>query len=259
MSRARGLVTALLAILVVVVLVVAGAFSVSWVLTETRRDSQTIEAIGAIDVRLAAGHVELVGSARPNVTVELTRIGSPLHRATAAVRRDGEQLLIVSSCDSLFGPIAVGTCRTDVRVFLPDTLPAVVHTEHGTLASTGMHSGTRLTTDSGPVRVAGHAGDLQVSTLRGSIEVRDLAGGSGDVRARGGSIDVSVSTAGALLSLRTDGGDITATLPPGSYAVDAQTDGGELRLAEGLSNDPASPYQIRVRTAGGDFTATVPG
>jgi Putative adhesin len=259
MNRARGWGTALLAVFVVVILLVAGAFSVSWLLTETRRDSQTIEAIGALDVRLAAGHVELIGSARPNVTVELARTGSPLHRAKASVRRDGERLLIVSSCDSLLGPIAVGTCRTDVRVFLPETLPAVVHTERGTVASTGMRINTRLTTDAGPVRVVGHAGDLQVSTLRGSIEVRDLAGGSSDVRARGGGIDVSVSAPGTSLSLRTDGGDITATLPLGSYAVDAQTDGGELKLAEGLSNDPASPHRVRVRTAGGDFSAAVPG
>jgi hypothetical protein len=256
MRRARGWGTALLAALVAVVLIVAALFSISWLFAETRRDSQTIEAIGAVDVRLASGHVELVGSTRPNVTVELARTGSPLHRPRASVRRDGERLLIVSACDSLLGPVAVGSCRTDVRLFLPETLTAVVHTERGTVAATGMRTGIRLTTDRGPVHVLGQTGDLQVSTLRGSVEVRDLASGNSDLRARGGDIRVLLSAPGSL-SLRTDGGHIRAALPSGGYAIDAQTGGGELRLAEGLSNDPASPHRIRVRTAGGDFTAIV--
>jgi hypothetical protein len=259
MSRARGWGTALLALLIVGFLVAVALLSVGWLLAETRRDAQTVEAIAAVDVRLASGHVELIGSARPDVTVELARTGSPLHRPDVSVRRDGERLFVVSRCDSLLGPLAVGSCRTDVRLSLPETLPAVIHTQRGTVAATGMRVGTRLTTDRGPVRVVGQSGELQVSTLRGSVEVRDLAAATADLRARGGRIDVVVTAPGPSLSLRTDGRDIAVTLPPGSYAIDADTSGGGLTLAEGMTNDPASPNIIRVRTSGGDFVATVPG
>jgi Putative adhesin len=259
MTRARGWGTALLALLVVVFLVVVTLISVGWLFGETRRDAETVEGIAAVDVRLTSGHVELIGSTQPSVTVELARTGSPLHRPNVSVQRDGERLLIVSDCRSILGPVAVGGCRTDVRLFLPDTLPAVAHTQRGTVAATGMRAATRLTTDRGPARVVGQSGELQVSTLAGAVEVRDLTAASTDLRTREGRIDVVVTAPGPLLSMRTGGGDIAVTLPPGSYAFDADTAGGELTLAEGISNDPASPNRIRVRTDGGDVVATVPG
>jgi hypothetical protein len=48
------------------------------------------------------------------------------------------------------------------------------------------------------------------------------------------------------------------TLPPGGYALDAETGKGRLNLAEGISNDPASPNRLVIRTGGGSFTARVP-
>jgi hypothetical protein len=258
MSGARGWGTALLAVVLAAVLLAAGLLAVSWLFAETRRDTRTVEAIAGVDVRLEAGNVELIGSARADVAVELVRTSSPLYQPQVSVRRDGERLLIISECTKPLRLFGVGTCRADLRLFLPATLSTVVHTQRGTVASTAMQAGIRLTTDRGPVRIAGQSGDLQVNTLEGSVEVRDLAAGTADLRARDGGINVVVSTPGSTLSLRTDGSDIVVAVPPGNYAVDANTEGGELTLAEGIANDPGSASVIRIRTAGGDFRASLP-
>jgi DUF4097 and DUF4098 domain-containing protein YvlB len=175
------------------------------------------------------------------------------------VRRDGDRLVVTGECDRRLGWLSIGGCRTDLRLSLPVEAQAVVSTRSGTLAATGMQGGTRLVTDRGPVRVAAQGGDLQASTLRGSIEVRDLTAATTDLRAPEGRIDVVVATPGASLAARTDGGDVVLTVPAGTYALTADTGSGGIELAEGVANDPASAARWTIGTGGGDFAARVVG
>lgn len=251
----RGLLIAV----VVLVLVLAGLLAVSWLLSGTTRASDTLEGVTAVDVRVDRGDVELVGSARTDVEVVIVEERAPLHRPEVTVRRDGDRLVIEADCRRRLGPLSIGGCRTDLLLSLPDTVQAVVQTRSGTLASTSMQAGTRLTTDRGPVRVEAQAGDLQVAALRGSVEVRDLAAPTADLRAPRGRVDVTVAAPGTLLSVRTGGGDIGLTVPAGGYALTAEMGGGRIELAEGVANDPASVSAWTVRTDGGDLTVRVVG
>ena len=257
MSRAGRFGTAALATVTGLVLLAAVLLSVTWLLSDTTTSADTVEGVTQVDVRVGNGDVELIGSDRADVGVELVQADAPLHKPEITVRRDGERLLVVGTCRKRFGPLGFGTCRTDVRLSLPATVTAVVHSQSGTVAATGLRAGTRLTTDNGPVRVAAQSGDLQVSTLDGSVEVRDLSAPTADVRAPDGRIDVIVTTPGPTLALTTDGGRVQVTLPPGGYALDAETGKGRLNLAAGISNDPASSNKLVIRTGGGSFTARV--
>jgi hypothetical protein len=179
------------------------------------RAERTIDGVGSVEVRLAAGRVEVGESDRADARVELT-----------ARRRFGRSRPVLTMAG---GVLSVDGRAGEVRVRLklPKATPV------------------RAEVRRGEVTLWGSGGDLVLVTETGTVAGRELRGAR--VHARSGSGDVSLHFAGApqAVSATSDTGSVTVVLPGGPYKVEAETaDPGAADVAV-----PALPCAVRTVTA----------
>ncbi|MER7205610.1 DUF4097 family beta strand repeat-containing protein [Streptosporangium sp. NPDC000239] len=123
-------------------------------------------------------------------------------------------------------------CSVDYRIDIPKGLAV-------TLESTA-----------GDITMRSLTGEVNASAGAGDIEGNDLGGKSLVATTGAGEVRVRFAAAPGRVEVETGTGDATVRLPQGSYNVTAGTGVGEEVVK--VTNDPASPNGVSVRTGAGD-------
>lgn len=237
-----------------------------------------LAAIGVVDVRLAAGRVDVAVGADEGVLVEATdadaerliveRTGSnvSVRQATTFLSRSVAVTIVVPTGTDLrigggaldvglgggLGEVTVKTASGDIRL------------DHARRARLSTASGdVHVGAVDGDVAISGASADIYVGRVGGDLEIT-LA--SGDARAADVSGSARVSTVsgdvwldrvgGGLVELKSISGDLQVGLPAGSRVqADLTSMTGTIHTPERDPEAPPATRQIRVtaHTASGDI------
>ncbi|MEM6926148.1 MAG: hypothetical protein AAF602_04425, partial [Myxococcota bacterium] len=97
----------------------------------------------------------------------------------------------------------------------------------------------------GDLSLVGLRADVLANLREGRLTVRE--NGSGPVVvAANGTVDLEFDTIPDRVDVETTDGDVRIVVPEGDYAFDFEA--GDVRRDEGVREDPASRYVLRVRT-----------
>jgi hypothetical protein len=182
---------------------------------------RTVDGVRAVEVRLAAGRVEIGEDDRADAKVDLTvrrRVGRAVPRLTVTegtLRLEGQE------------------SEARLRLRLPRATPA------------------RVELRAGEVSLWGSAGDLELLTETATIAGRELSGAR--VTARSAAGDVNLHFSGAPVGLAVSGGPgaITLVLPDDRYRVEVEAADPASTARVELDSDPAAPREVLVRSDGG--------
>lgn len=189
---------------------------------------RTVNGVGAVEVRLAAGRVEIGEDERTDARVDLTvrrRVGRALPRLAVAdgtLRLDGE------------------TSEARLRLRLPPATPV------------------RVELRAGEISMWGAAGDLVLVTETATIAARELSGQRVTARTATGDVSLHFTGAPARLAVTGGPGAITVVLPDGQYAVEVESADPASPARVDLDTDPAAPNRILVRSHGGPVRVGTP-
>ncbi|EFC83799.1 DUF4097 family beta strand repeat-containing protein [Parafrankia sp. EUN1f] len=203
----------------IMLLLVAGSAFALLRMPPERLES-TVDGVGAVEARLAAGRVEIGEYDRSNVRVEILARRRPgrtrpvLTRAGDVLRLDG------TSSDAV------------VRLKLP----------RGTKG--------RAEVRTGEITLWGSAGDLLLVTESGGITGRELTGGRINARSRSGDVNLHFDAPPDNLSAVSEEGMVILVLPDGDYEVEVETGNPQLASVE-LPNVPAARRRVFARSVAG--------
>jgi hypothetical protein len=213
-------------------LVAYGAVTLASLLArDTQNRSATYQGIATIELDTGFEDVDVVASSGADA-VQLTRrwtwsLGEP----SVSSRRDGDRLLLSSSC-----PFSPGLpCTGRITLTVPPDLVLTGGVSDGHLVVEGLTSPLDVHTADGSLDLRGLSGDLRLVTRDGSLR------GTGLTSAR-----VSVESSDGSTSL-------TFARPPSS--VRATTRDGSFELA---LPDDGTAYDVDVDVADGSQDVTVP-
>lgn len=192
------------------------------------------ERVTAVDVRIVAGHVDVVTTdAVDGAEVEVTAIDGPPLVVTAEHGR-----LTVAHEELQWRGLLKWRLSTHehrravVSVAVPRDCEVTIGVVTADAVVAGVTGRTRVRCVAGDVTLDGTAGDVEVQSVSGDVELRGVAG------------QVSLTTVSGGLTL-VDGrsGHIRAKSVSGDVTLDLQ---------------PADPLRIDVTTVSGDLTVRVP-
>jgi DUF4097 and DUF4098 domain-containing protein YvlB len=186
---------------------------------------KTFEVAGPVelDVRLAAGTIDVDPSLDGRVEIELTASDEESQRLVDETRvelveRPGrsEVLVEVPQRRGFFG-VSFGRGGIACRIRCAEG------------------SGVKIRSKSADVRVRGTIGGLNVATASGDVEADRVTGG---VNVKSASGDVTVREAGDAVSVQTASGDIDVDVARGP--VNAATASGDVRIGDAAGNVTAN-------------------
>ncbi|MFF3438901.1 DUF4097 domain-containing protein [Streptosporangium sp. NPDC002721] len=199
---------------------------------ERRQEVVSYDVTGrltALDVATDSGDIVVTESDREAVHVTET-----IHwrgaRPTPSHPVNGGTLTLRDECR--------GNCSVDYKVEIPRGLTARLDTGSGTITMRGLTGETNATSGSGDIEAGG------LTSKRFTAEA-----GSGDVEAR-------FSAPPEGVRIETGSGDVVAYLPKEGYDVTAETGSGEKTVE--VTEDPASPRKVTLKTGSGDAQVLLP-
>lgn len=202
------------------------------------------ETFSSLSMRNPSGRIEvLTGTGPVSVREQYTYASSP-PRTTHKV--EGDALTLVNSgCDQRG---LNRRCEVDYRVQVPPGTTVSIDADAGQVTVTGVTAGVTVTADAGAVQLTDVTGTVEVTAGAGSVKGTGLTGPT-TVDSDAGSVDLAYAKAPTRVDVTSDAGRVTVRLPGGSYAVDARVSAGHRTV--GVTNDPASPNKITVRSSAG--------
>jgi hypothetical protein len=241
------------------------------------------QPVTSLTVDSYGGSVQVTGANVSHVRVSETFGGFGPDGGTPSVSvpvSDGQLTVGSPACDSWENCVAfVVVVPRDVTVTVqsqggPVTVSGVagVNLDSGSASMnlSDINGPVKVTTDGGPLQLAGVTGPVQADTGGGSLSAigitaatatvttdggpAQLAGGIGRlyVETGGGSADVNLSTAPDTVTIDSDGGPAALAVPGGPYAVTADTDGGPQTMVT-VPTSPTAARTITVSSGGGSL------
>ncbi|GAA1353946.1 hypothetical protein [Streptomyces beijiangensis] len=205
---------------------------------------------GSSDVSVSAGtdnavkiHQELSWSLRRPV----------VHRSW-----DGDTLKVSTACDGVLALTSLG-CEIKLELAVPAGISVKVVNSSGPVRVSGLAGPLDVRSTSGSVQLYGVRGPVKAKV--GSGSVKGVALGSPTVDARAGSGQVSLDFAAPPRELTgsVGAGEFAATVPPGSrYRVQGSTGSGSREIDSALT-EPASDLVIDASSGSGTVRIGYPG
>lgn len=191
------------------------------------------EPVSELEVRIVAGHVDVVPNDGDSARIEVTEIdGEPL-----VVSVEGGRLTIWHerlSWDGVLGWLRRGNERR--RAVVSVAVPARCAAHIGVVGATAVVAGLE-----GPVAVRCVSGDVVLDEVRGEVDINSV---SGDIEGRGLAGGLTMRTvSGELTLVGGVGGSIRAKSVSGDVALDLQ---------------PRDHVDVDVTTVSGDVTVRLP-
>ena len=191
------------------------------------------EPIGDVEVRLVAGHVDVVSSDGDSARIEVTEVdGEPL----IVTVEDGRLTIWHErlSWDGVLGWLRHGPERR--RAVVSVAVPVNCAAHIGVVGATAGVAGL-----AGPVAVRCVSGDVVLDEVRGEVDINSV---SGDIEGRGLAGGLTMRTvSGELTLVGGVGGSIRAKSVSGDVALDLQ---------------PRDHVDVDVTTVSGDVTVRMP-
>ena len=195
--------------------------------------AQLVIDAGAADIRLVEGDDDMVRIR--------ARITSGLRRTDYQLGRRGDEIKIVSGCQTWLSP----GCGVSATLEVPKGLPVVVKTTSGDVTADSLAEGV-----------------LTVTSATGDIAVTDLKVDEFSADTDSGDISATFATQPFGLKATTSSGDIRATVPAGNrkYAVVVSSKSGHVSnsldgdVSGSLGPDEQGNAFIRATTNSGDIT-----
>ncbi|WP_131747438.1 hypothetical protein [Frankia sp. Cppng1_Ct_nod] len=207
--------TSIVVVVAAIVLLCAGVGGLALLRQPPEEVCRTVDGVGAVDVRLAAGRVEIAEADRVDARLEMTvrrRVG----RTRPVLTRSGDLLRIDGR-----------TSEARVRLSLPRA------------------TRVRAEVRGGEVTLWGSDGDLVLVTDSGTIAGRELGGHGVTARSRAGDVVLHFSSPPEQVTALSDSGSVTVVVPGGPYAVEVESaDAGAVDVTA-----PADPEAKRAVTA----------
>lgn len=191
------------------------------------RSAQVAIDAGEADLRIVQGDADVV-----RITARIT---SGLRKTDFQIGRRGDQIRILSGCQSWFNP----GCGVETTIEVPRGFPVVLRTTSGDVSVSDLTEGV--------LTVASGSGDVTASGLE--LDEFSVRTGSGDVTASFASQPFAFKAA-------SRSGDISATLAGGkrTYAVTATSASGD--VSSSLDSDPDGAGFVRATSDSGDISLT---
>lgn len=184
------------------------------------RLERTVDEVTSVEIRLAAGRVEIGEYDRSDVAVEILARRRP-GRARPTMTRSGGVLRIDGR-----------TSEALARLKLP----------RGTKA--------RAEVRMGEITLWGSAGDLVLVTEGGGITGRELSGARVSARSRTGDVNLHFDGPPDDLSAVSEDGMVTLVLPEGEYGVEAEAGNPQSAVVD-LPSVPGAARRVLARSVAG--------
>ncbi len=220
---------------IVAVAVVAGlVLGASILKRSTTVSTSDIELGDSAQIVIDAGESDLrIVQGDPDIVRVKARITSGLRKTDFQIGRRGDEIKIVSGCQTWLSP----GCGVDTTLELPEGFPVVIRTTTGNVDVEEIVEGV-----------------LTIQTASGDITGQGLELDEFAAETASGDIDADFATQPFAVKATTESGDITATIPEGkrTYAVTAKSDSGD--VSSKVESDADGAGFIRATTRSGDIS-----
>jgi len=219
----------------------------------TEQSSFAAADVSAVDIDNDNGSVTVTAS--DGDTVEITADVSDGWQATEVTSSVVDGVLELRASCPLFVSI---WCSVDYTIAMPADRPLTIDGS-GPLRVRGMTGPVNIDGDDGAVELDDIAGDLTVSNDNGRIVGRRLTSSTVDAQNTNGRIELSFLDPPQTVSARTENGRIDVVVPDTDvlYRVDLHTENGSTDNA--VRTDPGSDHVIDLSTQNGSITLRPPG
>lgn len=219
---------------VVVFGLLIGAVLGASILMRNTKESTSIIDLGEsaqLVVNATSADIRVVEGSSDAVRVT-SRVTSGIRKTDYQIGRRGDELKIISSCQSLISP----GCGVSVTLEVPKGLPIVVNTTSGNVSADGISKGV--------LTVRSSSGDLSGGKL--GVDEFSAETNSGDIKA-------TFADQPFAFKAISDSGDIDATLPAGkrTYNVLAKSKSGDVSTK--IASDPKGVGFVVATSNSGDI------
>ena len=228
--------TTLGVVLGVVVVGFGALFLVDLMMSETRTDHFSYDAVGTVEL-VTDGDVT-VTAAEGGIEVDAIA-HSGLRHPTYSDEVSANQLVVTHRCGwSIFLP----RCSGELDVTLPADTEVVVRSENGDVVASGV------------------AGDVSLHTSNGRVEAADIAGqlfarsSNGDITVANAGADVEVSTSNGEISVDDVDGAVTGDTSNGRITIDSVTGDASATTSNGSVEISAVAGNVEAVTSNGRVT-----
>lgn len=161
---------------------------------------------------------------------------------------DGSTLRLQVRCSGL-----VSDCAARHVVKVPRGVGVTVRDADGSLKASGFRAGFSATSDNGAITVRDiSGGSLDLRTANGNVDTSGIAADRVTARSDNGKISLNLVAAPGSLDAESSNGRVDIALPRGSYAVDAASRNGHTTVD--VPRDGSSGHTVTARTDNGDIT-----
>ena len=182
-------------------------------------------------VNATTADIQLV-TGKSDVVKVTSRVTSGLRKTDYQIGRRGDELKVISGCQSLISP----GCGVKLTLEVPAGLPLVISTTSGDIDADELVQGV-----------------LTVSSSSGDISGRGLMVDEFSAESGSGDISAIFATQPFGFKASTDSGDIAATVPTGkrTYAVTVKSTSGN--VSSRIESDKDGEGFIRAKSDGGNI------
>jgi DUF4097 and DUF4098 domain-containing protein YvlB len=233
-SPASRTLLTVLGTLVVFGLLIGAVLGASLLMRDTKVSTSIIDLGNSAQIEINATSADIHIVEGSSDVVELTsRVTSGIRKTDYQIGRKGDEIKIISGCQSLISP----GCGVSVTLEVPKGLPIVVNTTSGNVSADGVSQGV-LTVSSG-------SGDLKGTKL-----------GVDEFSAETGSGDINATFAGQPFAFKaiSGSGDIAATLPTGKRTYDVRAKSRSGDVSSKIPSDAHGAGFVVATSKSGDIT-----
>ena len=247
----RRLLATLIALIGTAAVVVAGL--ATFFPNEDQSTFEQAGPIGAVEIDVEAGRVELVAGEGSSARVTRTRRylqGAPVVREAMV----GGVFRLEAQCRRF---VTAG-CRVDHRVEVPAGVTVRVRTERGAVSVAGVTGLVEVDAGAGNVLLQGTRGPVRVDATAGRVEGEDLVAEYLDASTGAGVIRLTFAEPVGRVGLKSGAGDIDVALPAvsGGYRVAAEAGAG--RVDVDVEQNAGGSRAVIVSSGSGDIRVRTP-
>lgn len=220
-----------------------------------RDDATFTQSVSSLDVEVASGDVEVIGSDRDDIVLAWRARSGLLSDAAVDHKITDGHLTVTGTCGSGF---MSGGCLTDIVLKVPSDVEVVVEGSAGDVTVAGLVGRANVRSDAGDVRIENQSGNITAHASAGDVSADGLAADTAEFTSDAGDIFLELREAGSEIVADSSAGDVTVTVPNDGepYAVDTQTAAGDNTVD--VPTDPSAERTIEATTNAGDVTVTTP-
>ncbi|MDX6277804.1 MAG: hypothetical protein QOJ72_1932 [Nocardioidaceae bacterium] len=215
-------------------LLVGAVLGASLLMRDTKESTSIIDLGNSAQIEVNATSADIhVVEGSSDVVKVTSRVTSGIRKTDYQIGRRGDEIKIISGCQSLISP----GCGVSVTLEVPKGLPIVVNTTSGNVTAAGISKGV-LTVSSG-------SGDLTGSRL--GVDEFSAETASGD-------IDATFADQPFAFKAISGSGDIAATLPAGKRTYDVRATSKSGDVSSKIPSDAKGAGFVVATSKSGDIT-----